>query len=104
MLIQVPETTNGWFFGSLPLEGLGDGPFNELRVTLESGFPPGAYQPDDLRGFPLEADFGIDFGMLGICSLVEDTYGTVSNVHLELFEETVTVESVTWSTVKMLYQ
>jgi len=102
--IPVPGTSNGYFIGNLPPEGLADGPFDELRVTLESQYPPGSHEPDELLGVPLEADFGIDFGMLGICSLVEDTYGTVTNVHLELFDEPVAVEPMTWSRVKGLYR
>lgn len=102
--IPVPQTTNGYFIGSLPQGGLADGPFDELRVTLESQYPPGAHQPDELLGHPLEASFAIDFAMILICWLVEDTHGTITNVHLELFEEAVAIEEVTWSRVKGLYR
>ena len=80
-----------------------DGAFTDLTATLTSCCPPGVLDDDALLGAEIHAEFFADWALIGICSVSEDSYGTVSDVRLEILG-TVGVENETWSSVKALYR
>lgn len=81
----------------------GDGPFSEQPATVTSCCPPGVLDYAALLGVDLQVEFLVDWGLIGICWITDDSYGTVSDVRLDIVG-TVGVESGTWSSVKALYR
>jgi len=80
-----------------------EGPFTELTATLESCCPPGVLDLNELIGAEIHAELFMDLILIGICSLTTDSYGTISDVRLEILG-TVPVESTSLSGIKALYR
>ena len=80
-----------------------DGAFTELRSTVTSCCPPGVLDYNQLLGAEIHAEFYVDWALIGICWVSDDSYGTVSDVRLEILG-TVPVNTSTWTEVKALYR
>ncbi len=95
-----PAFPGDFFHASINPEG---GSFTEQTATLESCCPPGTLDLDQLIGAEIHAELFMDLILIGICSLTTDSYGTISDVRLEILG-TVPVESTSLSEVKSLYR
>ena len=80
-----------------------DGAFTELRSTVTSCCPPGVLEYNQLLGAEIHAEFYVDWALIGICWVSDDSYGTVGGVRLEILG-TVPTDATTWSGVKALYR
>lgn len=78
------------------------GAFSDLTGDLSSCCPPGVLEFDALLGRELHIELFADWALIGICWITSDTYGTVSDVRLEI-TGTVAADASTWSDVKALY-
>ena len=87
---------SGWMFPP-------DGAFTELRSTVTSCCPPGVLDYNQLLGAEIHAEFYVYWALIGICWVSDDSYGTVSDVRLEILG-TVPVNTSTWTEVKALYR
>jgi hypothetical protein len=80
-----------------------DGSFTDLAAAVDSCCPPGVLDYAALLGAEVHAEFYVDWALIGICGILNDSYGTVSDVRLEI-TGTVSTETETWSAVKALYR
>ncbi len=83
----------------------GNPPVGDFALTSEirSCCPYGILDPDDLIGATIEAHFGVDLILPGICAVGEDSWGTIADVHL-VIQGPVAIEPTTWGAVKSLYR
>ena len=70
-----------------------------VRVLL----PPGSVDPNLLLGTEIHAELFCDLILIGICWVEIDSYGTLTDVRVEI-TGTVPTESHTWGAVKSLYR
>lgn len=80
-----------------------NGSFTDLAATVSSCCPPGVLDYATLLGAEIHAEFSVDWALVGICWISDDSYGTVQDVRLEILG-TVRTEHETWSSVKALYR
>lgn len=100
IFLTSPAFPGDYFVATLDIPA---GPFSEIEGTFSSCCPPGVLDPNQLLGVDIHAELYFDAAILGICSLTIDTYGTLSDVRLEILG-TVATETSTWSAVKGLYR
>jgi hypothetical protein len=74
-----------------------------LTDAFGSCCPQGVLEFDQLLGVSLHVELLVDWALIGICSLVEDAYGSVDEVRLEI-DGTVATQRDTWSAVRGLYR
>jgi hypothetical protein len=97
MLLTIPEGPLEFIAASVRPD---DGEFVDLTDEFSSW---GGLEIDQLLGATIEAYLFVDGGIIGVCGVTEDSWGEVTEVHLEI-TGTVPVESSTWGAVKSLYR
>jgi hypothetical protein len=80
-----------------------NGTFSGLQATFQSCCPGGTVDPNLLVGSQVHAEFFTDWVMPLICNIIQDSYGTITEVRLEV-TGVVPVEDTTWGAVKQLYR
>ena len=100
LFLSSPAFPGDWFHAGVTPP---DGAFTESRSTVTSCCPPGVLDYGQLLGAEIHAEFYVDWALIGICWVSDDSYGTVSDVRLEILG-TVPTDATTWSRVKSLYR
>jgi hypothetical protein len=78
------------------------GEFSELSAHFESCCPPGSVDYNELIGGEHEAELSVDIMYILPCWLSLDSYGTLTEVRIDL-DVGVSTERSTWSSIKALY-
>ncbi len=100
MFIQSDAFPGDYFRASISPQ---DGAFIDQRGDVSSCCPPDVLDLSALIGADLHIEFFVDWALIGICWITDDSYGGISDVRLEIVG-TVGTESGTWSSVKSLYR
>jgi hypothetical protein len=80
-----------------------DGDFTELQGQVRACCPPDILALDLLLGVTIEAELFVGWTLLDTCAAEFDTYGTLTDVRLEI-TGSVPTDATTWSEVKALYR
>ncbi len=80
-----------------------NGTFSGLQATFQSCCPGGTVDPNLLVGAQIHAEFFTDWVLPLICNITQDSYGTITEVRLEI-TGVVPTEDTTWGAVKQLYR
>ncbi len=100
MFLTAPTIPGDFFHATiLPPNGV----FDQWSATFESCCPPGSVDPNLLLGAEIHAELFCDLILIGICWVEIDSYGTLTDVRVEI-TGTVPTESHTWGAVKSLYR
>jgi len=80
-----------------------NGPFTEWSAVFESCCPPGTVDLNLLLGTEIEAELFCDLVLILPCWVEIDSYGTLSDVRIEI-TGVVPTENYTWGSMKALFR
>ena len=99
MFLSVPEVYGTYPFVAT-IEPLGNEPNQYSAIFENNPFDP---DPSLMIGETIHIELIVDFGLILTCYIVEDSYGTLTDVHLEI-SGTVPAETTTWGHIKGIYR
>jgi hypothetical protein len=100
LFATIPGAPGGWYIADVWPP---DGDFANLTDEFTSCCPEGILSFDQLIGTEINLTFYPAWVILGICTVDQDMYGTVTDVHLEITGTVPTTPS-TWGEIKSLYR
>lgn len=100
LVLSIPAASEDFFTTFIQLP---DGDITDLQGTVRACCPPDILALDQLLGTTIEAELFVGWVVLGICAVESDTYGSLTDVHLEV-TGSVPADATTWSEVKALYR
>lgn len=98
--LRAPEAFDGFFHAGV---GPPDGPFDQWTADFRYIYPPNGADPNQMLGEIVSVELECQSGFILPCNPLNDTYGVLTEVRIEVFGAVPTTES-SFGNVKALFR